>query len=110
MKPVYLTQIQLKTVLDNIPTSEHLNIALCGVPTIQVNGIVCYESRKAAEALARYYRSRATENWKKDRRESLYRKTSYYADRAEGWLQKARAVEQIMLKWEVRDENHQTVI
>lgn len=110
MKPVYLTQIQLKTVLDNIPTSEHLNIALCSVPTVQVNGIVCYESRKAAEALAKYYRGKAAENWKKDRREPPYRKTSYYADRAESWLARARAIEQIMLKWEVQDEDHQAVI
>jgi hypothetical protein len=110
MKPVYLTQSQLKNVLDSIPTSEHLNIALCSVPTIQINGITCYESRMAAEALSKYYRGKAAENWKKDHREPLYMKTSYYAGIAEGWLAKARAIEQIMLKWEAQDEDHQTVL
>jgi len=111
---IYMTQIQLKTALDDIPTSENINIALCSVPAYQVNGIDTYERRRAAEAIALFYRRRASENWEKDRRSySKKKKTRHYADVARNWLKKAQAIERIILKWDMEekpDEHYQAVI
>lgn len=111
---IYMTQIQLRIALDNVPTSEHMSIALCSVPARQVNGIYLYERKQAAEAIALFYRRKASENWEKDRRSySKKKKTRHYADVASNWLKKAHAVEKIVLKWDMEDkpdEHYQAVI
>ena len=105
MKSVYLTRKQLYEAFDGLPTKNDLAIACCNIPEWQENGIPTYERKTVAEALAKFYRRQAADNWEKHKRphKGEYKGTTFYANRAQRYRQKAVAVEDLLMTWKAEE-------
>lgn len=112
MKPVYMSYTQICRALENIPTKEHLNVALCYMPSKQIRGQTLWNLNDAAEALTIYYRKQAQKNWAKQRF-AKNQSSVIFSLRAREWLRKAKLVEAIIERWrteEIYDENCKALV